>query len=141
MEHYDAIVIGSGQAGTPLSMALAEAGRKTAVVESQHVGGTCINVAGCTPTKTHGVASARRSLTWLGAGPTTAFAAEPVPALTWGKFTSHKQAVVDNFRAVHSVDWKMPRMCRKLIFGERHFTGPNVVEVRLDFRRHSDIDR
>src|SRR5580658_11000979 len=57
MEHYDAIVIGSGQAGTPLSIALAKAGRKTALVESQHVGGTCINV-GCTPTKTM-VASAR----------------------------------------------------------------------------------
>ena len=51
MEHYDAIVIGAGQAGTPLSIALAEAGRKTALVESQHVGGTCINT-GCTPTKT-----------------------------------------------------------------------------------------
>jgi len=57
MERYDAIVIGSGQAGTPLSIALAKAGRKTALVESQHVGGTCINV-GCTPTKTM-VASAR----------------------------------------------------------------------------------
>ena len=57
MDHYDAIVIGSGQAGTPLSIALAKAGRKTALVESQHVGGTCINV-GCTPTKTM-VASAR----------------------------------------------------------------------------------
>ena len=57
MDHYDAIVIGSGQAGTPLSISLAGAGRKTVLVESQHVGGTCINV-GCTPTKTM-VASAR----------------------------------------------------------------------------------
>src|ERR1700733_5700334 len=57
MDHYDAIVIGSGQAGTPLTLALAEAGRKTALVERQYVGGTCINV-GCTPTKTM-VASAR----------------------------------------------------------------------------------
>ena len=57
MDHFDAIVIGSGQAGTPLTIALAEAGRKTALVESRHVGGTCINV-GCTPTKTM-VASAR----------------------------------------------------------------------------------
>src|SRR5271156_6322256 len=57
MDRYDAIVIGSGQAGMPLSIALAEAGRKTALVERQHVGGTCINV-GCTPTKTM-VASAR----------------------------------------------------------------------------------
>jgi hypothetical protein len=57
MDHYDAIVIGAGQAGTPLTIALGGAGRKTALVESQHVGGTCIN-EGCTPTKTM-VASAR----------------------------------------------------------------------------------
>src|SRR5262252_420123 len=56
-EHYDAIVVGSGQAGTPLCRALAEAGLHTAMVEREHVGGTCVN-EGCTPTKTM-VASAR----------------------------------------------------------------------------------
>ena len=54
---YDAIVIGSGQAGTPLSQALAGAGLRTALIEREHVGGTCIN-EGCTPTKTM-VASGR----------------------------------------------------------------------------------
>ena len=56
-ERYDAIVVGSGQAGTPLCRALAEAGIHTALVEREHVGGTCVN-EGCTPTKTM-VASAR----------------------------------------------------------------------------------
>src|SRR5260370_18078002 len=50
-QHYDAIVIGSGQGGTPLCQALANAGLRTALVEKIHVGGTCIN-EGCTPTKT-----------------------------------------------------------------------------------------
>ncbi len=54
---YDAIVIGAGQAGGPLSTALAGAGLKTALIEQEHIGGTCIN-EGCTPTKTM-VASAR----------------------------------------------------------------------------------
>jgi pyruvate/2-oxoglutarate dehydrogenase complex dihydrolipoamide dehydrogenase (E3) component len=54
---YDATVIGAGQAGEPLSTALAQAGWKTALIERVHVGGTCIN-EGCTPTKTMG-ASAR----------------------------------------------------------------------------------
>src|SRR5881628_2326111 len=54
---YDAIVIGAGQAGGPLAGALARAGRRTALIERVHVGGTCIN-EGCTPTKTM-VASAR----------------------------------------------------------------------------------
>ena len=56
-ERYDAVVIGAGQAGTPLSRTLAQAGWKTALIEREHVGGTCVN-EGCTPTKTM-VASAR----------------------------------------------------------------------------------
>lgn len=49
--HYGAIVIGSGQGGTPLSMAFAQAKHKTALIEGMYVGGCCVNV-GCTPTKT-----------------------------------------------------------------------------------------
>jgi len=48
---YDAIIIGSGQAGNPLSHKLADHGWKVALVEKAHLGGTCINT-GCTPTKT-----------------------------------------------------------------------------------------
>ncbi len=48
---YDAIVIGAGQGGSPLATALAQTGRKTAIIEREHVGGACIN-EGCTPTKT-----------------------------------------------------------------------------------------
>ena len=40
---YDAIVVGAGQGGKPLSMVLARAGLKTAVVEERYVGGTCVN--------------------------------------------------------------------------------------------------
>ncbi|KQS28039.1 mercuric reductase [Dyadobacter sp. Leaf189] len=50
MKHYDAIVIGSGQAGTPLSRKLAESGMKTALIERRFAGGTCVN-DGCSPTK------------------------------------------------------------------------------------------
>lgn len=57
MKHYDAIIIGSGQAGTPLAKQLAKAGKKTAIIEKRFVGGTCIN-DGCTPTKAM-IASAR----------------------------------------------------------------------------------
>lgn len=56
-ERYDAILIGSGQANNPLSRALAQAGWRVALIEREHVGGTCLN-EGCTPTKTM-VASAR----------------------------------------------------------------------------------
>lgn len=57
IEHYDAIIVGAGQAGVPLARDLAGAGWKTALVERTHVGGSCVN-EGCTPTKTM-AASAR----------------------------------------------------------------------------------
>jgi len=56
-ERYDAIVIGTGQAGPSLAIRLAKAGKKTAIVERKLIGGTCVNV-GCIPTKTL-IASAR----------------------------------------------------------------------------------
>lgn len=54
---FDAVVIGTGQAGKPLAHALADNGHRTAIVEKGRVGGTCV-IDGCTPTKTM-VASAR----------------------------------------------------------------------------------
>ncbi len=56
---FDAIIIGTGQAGPPLAASLAKNGIKTAIIEKSHLGGTCVNV-GCTPTKAY-VASARRA--------------------------------------------------------------------------------
>src|SRR5215469_7930112 len=54
---FDAIVIGTGQAGPSLARRLAESGMKVAVIERGKFGGTCVNT-GCIPTKTM-VASAR----------------------------------------------------------------------------------
>ncbi len=55
--HYDAIIIGSGQAGNPLWDDLTRRGWSVALIEREQLGGTCIN-HGCTPTKTM-VASAQ----------------------------------------------------------------------------------
>src|SRR5436189_6433370 len=51
MAAYDAIIIGTGQAGPALARRLAGAGWKIAVIERKLFGGTCVNT-GCTPTKT-----------------------------------------------------------------------------------------
>ena len=56
-ESFDAVVIGTGQAGPSLAVRLAHSGRKTAILERKLFGGTCVNV-GCIPTKTL-IASAR----------------------------------------------------------------------------------
>ena len=51
MQSYDAIIIGTGQAGPSLAKRLAGAGQRVAIIERKAFGGTCINT-GCTPTKT-----------------------------------------------------------------------------------------
>jgi pyruvate/2-oxoglutarate dehydrogenase complex dihydrolipoamide dehydrogenase (E3) component len=51
MADYDAIIIGTGQAGPALARRLAAAGWKVAIIERKFFGGTCVNT-GCTPTKT-----------------------------------------------------------------------------------------
>ncbi len=51
MAAYDAIIIGTGQAGPPLARRLAGSGMKVAIIERGRFGGTCVNT-GCTPTKT-----------------------------------------------------------------------------------------
>jgi pyruvate/2-oxoglutarate dehydrogenase complex dihydrolipoamide dehydrogenase (E3) component len=56
-EQFDAIVIGTGQAGPSLAVDLAKAGRKVAILERHLFGGTCVNT-GCIPTKTM-IANAR----------------------------------------------------------------------------------
>src|SRR3982750_3776127 len=94
IETYDAIVIGAGQAGGPLSSALARAGRKTALIEREHVGGTCIN-EGCTPTKTmvasaRGAYLARRAADYgVHTGPVT---------IDMRKVRQRKRDIVDSFR-------------------------------------------
>lgn len=51
LRHFDAIIIGAGQAGPPLAGRLHDAGMKVAIIERDKVGGTCVNT-GCKPTKT-----------------------------------------------------------------------------------------
>ncbi len=57
MSKYDVLLIGAGQSAIPLARELATHGKKVALVERKHLGGSCVNF-GCTPTKAV-IASAR----------------------------------------------------------------------------------
>src|SRR5213596_959052 len=92
--HYDAIVIGAGQAGTPLSQALAAAGMRTALIEREHVGGTCVN-EGCTPTKTM-VASAR--VAYLARRGADYGVRTGSVSVDLARVRERKRAIVDSFR-------------------------------------------
>ncbi len=125
-DHFQAIVIGSGQGGTPLCMALANAGLRTALVEREHVGGTCVN-EGCTPTKTM-VASAR--VAYLARRGADYGVLTGDIRVDMARVRQRKREIVDSFR-----DGNQGRIEKtanlELIFGEASFTGPKSMSVRL----------
>jgi pyruvate/2-oxoglutarate dehydrogenase complex dihydrolipoamide dehydrogenase (E3) component len=127
VQKYDTIIIGAGQAGGPLSTALAQAGWKTVLIERKHVGGTCVN-EGCTPTKTM-VASARvahlarRAADYgVQTGPVT---------VDLAKVRQRKRDIVETFRQgsqghierTEGVD---------LLFGQARFVAAKTIEIQLN---------
>jgi pyruvate/2-oxoglutarate dehydrogenase complex dihydrolipoamide dehydrogenase (E3) component len=125
-ERFDAIVLGTGQAGKPLALDLGSAGRRTAVIEREHVGGTCVNV-GCTPTKTM-VASARVAYLARRAAD-YGVRCGPV-AVDMTQVRQRKQTIVDDFRTGGQRRLEKAENV-ELIFGEARFIAPKVVEVTL----------
>ena len=126
-QHYNAVVIGAGQGGMPLARALAQAGRKTALVEREHVGGTCIN-EGCTPTKTM-VASAkvanfdRRSADYgVQNGPVS---------VDMHKVRQRKRDIVKSFRSGNERRIEDTEGL-DLLMGEASFSGPKELGIRLN---------
>jgi pyruvate/2-oxoglutarate dehydrogenase complex dihydrolipoamide dehydrogenase (E3) component len=125
-DHYQAIVIGSGQGGTPLCQALAKTGMRTALVERAHVGGTCVN-EGCTPTKTM-VASGR--VAYLARRGGDYGVQTGAITIDMNRVRERKRNIVNKFRdGNQSRIEKTPNL--ELIFGEASFTGPRSIQVRL----------
>src|SRR5271168_5646990 len=118
IEQFDAIVIGSGQAAKPLAIALAKAGKRTAVVEAKHVGGTCVN-EGCTPTKTM-IASGR--VAYLARRGSDYGVDTGAMHIDLAKVRERKRNIVNKFRdGGQSRLEKTPNL--ELIFGEARFTA------------------
>jgi pyruvate/2-oxoglutarate dehydrogenase complex dihydrolipoamide dehydrogenase (E3) component len=123
IEQFDAIILGSGQGGNPLADALSKAGKKTALIESKHVGGTCIN-EGCSPTKTM-VASARVAyLARRGAdyGVNTGSI-----TVNMARVRERKRGIVDSFRSAREKKLESAKV--EVIRGEGRFGGPKSVTV------------
>jgi pyruvate/2-oxoglutarate dehydrogenase complex dihydrolipoamide dehydrogenase (E3) component len=125
-QHYDDIVIGAGQAGVPLATTLAKAGRKTALVEREHVGGTCIN-EGCTPTKTM-VASAK--VAYLDRRSADYGVSDGQVAVDMVAVRQRKRDIVRSFRA--GGERRLQDAGVELIMSEARFIGPKELEVNLN---------
>jgi pyruvate/2-oxoglutarate dehydrogenase complex dihydrolipoamide dehydrogenase (E3) component len=124
MDHYDAIIIGSGQAGKPLSMTLARAGRKTALIERAYIGGTCINY-GCTPTKTM-FNSARVAYLARRAADYGVHHGDVAVSMT--EVRERKQKVVESFRKSGLRGIERTENVT-LFWGDARFTGSHEIEV------------
>lgn len=126
MRHFDAIIIGAGQAGTPLAKKLAESGKKTAIIEKRIVGGTCIN-DGCTPTKAM-VASARIAYQARKAGDLGVLIGEVKVDLK--KIKQRKDEIVESFRLSSEKGIESTEGLT-LIMGEAIFTGSKTLKIIL----------
>jgi pyruvate/2-oxoglutarate dehydrogenase complex dihydrolipoamide dehydrogenase (E3) component len=122
--HFDAVVIGAGQAGPPLAGRLTAAGRTVAVIERKLVGGTCVNY-GCIPTKTlvasaHTAHVARRGAEFgIGTGEVT---------VDMAKVKARKDKIMLDDR--HGVEsWLEGMAGATLIRGHARFVDPHTIRV------------
>ena len=122
---YDAIVIGAGQAGPFLAVRLAHAGLRTALVEREHLGGTCVN-DGCIPTKTL-VASARAAHVVRHAGEHGIAVGGPVTVDMRQVKARKDRVVADSIASLEK--WIAGTEKLTLVWGHARFTGPHSVQV------------
>ncbi len=144
LPHFHALILGSGQAATPLALFLSGTLNKTvALVESNHIGGTCIN-EGCTPTKTM-VASAK--MAWnvrrLGAFGITIKGVENTEdegkvEADMEAVRARKRKIVDDFRKGSESRLGNAKGV-EIIMGKARFVGEKEVEVTLNDSDNQDI--
>jgi pyruvate/2-oxoglutarate dehydrogenase complex dihydrolipoamide dehydrogenase (E3) component len=126
IEHYEILVIGSGEAGKQLTWTLAQAGHRTAVVERKYIGGSCPNVA-CLPSK-NVIRSAKAN--WF-ARHGAEYGIQAGPVFTDMKgVLNRKRKMVEGEVQFHLERFKATGA--ELIRGEANFVAPKTVEVQLN---------
>jgi pyruvate/2-oxoglutarate dehydrogenase complex dihydrolipoamide dehydrogenase (E3) component len=125
IEEYDALVVGTGEAGKYIAWHLAGQGKRTAAIERKHVGGSCPNVA-CLPSKNviHSakVASYFRRSEEFG-----------IVSGSWRiemrEVRARKRRMVDGLREMHL--GKFARSGAEIVMGSGRFIGERTLEVAL----------
>jgi pyruvate/2-oxoglutarate dehydrogenase complex dihydrolipoamide dehydrogenase (E3) component len=126
VEQFDVLVLGSGQGGQLIAWHLAQAGRRTALVERRWIAGSCPMIA-CMPSKTEVWSARVAHLARHGAqfGVTTGSVATDMPTVLRRKREMVSREVdlhLQNFRATGT----------ELILGDGRFVAPKTLEVRLN---------
>jgi pyruvate/2-oxoglutarate dehydrogenase complex dihydrolipoamide dehydrogenase (E3) component len=122
-ERYDALVLGSGEGGKFLAWHLAQAGRRTAVVERRWIGGSCPNI-NCLPSKNEiwsaKVADLVHHATNFGLTPAS-------PAIDMARVRQRKRDMVAGLVEMHLDRYRASGA--ELIMGAGRFVGPKTLEV------------
>ena len=126
-EVFDAIIIGSGQGGTPLAIELAKSGKKVALVERWHVGGSCVNIA-CTPTKTM-IASAK--VAHIVNKAKDYGINSKLESIDFSRIVQRKKEVVESFREGLQKQL-LSTQGLTLIEGEARFIGKKLLKVSMN---------
>src|ERR1700752_3867201 len=125
-EHYDVLVLGSGEGGKFLAWEMAKAGHRTAVVERKWIGGSCPNI-NCLPSKNE-VKSAEVAHTVYDAGPFGTVVADA--RVDMAQVVSRKRKMVEGLVAEQVDTFRTSGV--ELVLGQAHFVGPKTVEVAMN---------
>jgi len=129
---FDAVIIGSGQAGNPLAVKFGVSGKKVALVEKEHIGGSCVNV-GCSPTKTMEASGRVAHLVGRAADYGVTF---PGPVtMDMETVRRRKRDIVTAFSSGDQA--KLERKGVEIIWGEARFTSGEEIEVALNDGAHN----
>jgi glutathione reductase (NADPH) len=120
---YDLICIGGGSGGIATARRAAAHGARCAVVESERLGGTCVNV-GCVPKKV--MWQAAETAETLRRAQDYAF--QPIdPTLDWPALTQARDAYIERLNGIY--DRNLDRSGVDVIRGHARFTDPHTIEV------------
>jgi pyruvate/2-oxoglutarate dehydrogenase complex dihydrolipoamide dehydrogenase (E3) component len=123
IEHYDNLVLGSGEGGKYTDWALAKAGEHTAVVERGLIGGSCPNIA-CLPSKN--IIQSAKVASLFGRAAEFGIRTEPF-ILSMEGVRDRKRRMVEGLIQLHMTKYKDSGA--ELILGEGRFVGPKTLEI------------
>jgi pyruvate/2-oxoglutarate dehydrogenase complex dihydrolipoamide dehydrogenase (E3) component len=126
VEKFDALVLGSGEAGKYLSWSLGAEGKRVALVERRYVGGSCPNIA-CLPSK-NVVHSAK--VAWYARRLTDFGFNTPAPGIDMTVVRGRKRAMVNGLVEIHKKRFAANHV--EFICGQGVFTGPRTLSVELE---------
>jgi pyruvate/2-oxoglutarate dehydrogenase complex dihydrolipoamide dehydrogenase (E3) component len=125
IERYDAVVLGSGEAGKYMAWHLGSSGKRTAVIERKYIGGSCPNIA-CLPSKN--VIQSAKIASYFQRGREFGLLTDKWTVSMPG-VRARKRQMVDELLQIHLENFA--RSKAEIVMGEGRFIGDRTLQVSL----------